>query len=50
MKNAAFIILALVAGGALIYLAVAIMPFLIAVAFIVLIYWMIAKAITGGFQ
>ena len=50
MKNAAIIILAIVVGGALTYVAIAIMPFLIAMACIVLIYWMIAKAITGGFR
>ena len=50
MKDAAIIISAFALGGALIYLAIFILPFLVAMAFVVLIYWMVAKAISGRFQ
>lgn len=49
MKDAFIICVSIVVGVGIIYLVIAILPFLIAMAFIVLIYWMIAKALVGGF-
>lgn len=50
MKDAFIILLSIIVGVALIYLIVAILPFLIAVAFIVFIKWMICKSLTGEFS
>jgi hypothetical protein len=49
MKNAAVIISAIVVGIALIYLIIAILPFLIAAAGILLIHWMMITFINGEF-
>ena len=50
MKQAAIILLAMIVGVGLIYLIVAILPFVIAVACIVFIKWIICKSLTGGFS
>jgi hypothetical protein len=49
MKDAFIIISAMIAGVGQIYLVIAILPFLIAVAGIVLIWWLIGMCLSGGF-
>jgi len=49
MKQAAIILLAIIVGVGLIYLVIAILPFLIAIAAIVYIWWMIGMCLSGGF-
>ena len=49
MKEAFIIISAMIAGVGLIYLVIAVLPFLIAVAGIVFIWWMIGMCLSGGF-
>jgi hypothetical protein len=49
MKDAFIILSAIIVGVGLIYVVIAILPFLIAIACIVLIKWMIVKSLTGGF-
>jgi hypothetical protein len=50
MKDAFIICTSVLVGIGLIYLVIAILPFLIAMTFIGLIYWMIAKFLVGGFS
>jgi hypothetical protein len=50
MKDAAIIIATIGVCIALITVIIAILPFLIAIGCIVLIYWMIAKFLVGGFS
>jgi len=47
MKHAAIILLAMIVSVGLIYLIVAILPFLIAVASIVFIWWLIGMFLSG---
>jgi hypothetical protein len=49
MRQAAIILLAIIFGIGVIYLIVAILPFLIAIAGIVFIWWMIGMCLSGGF-
>jgi len=49
MKDAFIILSAMVVGVGLIFVVIAILPFLIAVAGIVLIWWMIWMCLSGGF-
>lgn len=49
MKDAIIIISTIGVGVGLIYVVIAILPFLIAVAGIVLIWWMICMCLSGGF-
>lgn len=50
MKDATIIISTISVGVGLIYLVITILPFLIAVAGIVLIWWMICMCLSGGFE
>lgn len=50
MKIASITCLAFVVGIGLLYLVIAILPFLIAVVCIGLIYWMFVKFLVGGFS
>lgn len=49
MKDATIIISTIGVGVGLIYVVIAILPFLIAVAGIVFIWWMIGMCLSGGF-
>jgi len=50
MKDAVIILSAMVLGVGLIFVVIAILPYLIAVACIVFIYLIIAKLLVGGFS
>jgi hypothetical protein len=50
MREAAIIGSIMIVGIGLIYLVIAILPFLIAIGCIVFIYWMLAKCLVGGFS
>ena len=50
MKDAAIIVAAIIVGVGLIFVVIAILPFIIAIACIAFIYWMIAKFLVGGFS
>ena len=49
MKHAAIILSAVIAVVALIYLVISILPFLIAVASIIFVWWLVCTSLTGGF-
>ncbi len=49
MKQAALVLLAVIMGVGVIYLIIAILPFLIAVACIVFVWWLIGMCLSGGF-
>lgn len=50
MKDAVIICVLILMGIGILYVVIAILPFLIAMACIVLIYWMVAKFLVGGFS
>ena len=50
MKDAFIICTSVLVGIGLLYLVIAILPVVIAVACIILIYWMLAKFLVGGFS
>lgn len=50
MKDAAIVCTAVLVGVGLLYLVVLILPVVIATVFIILIYWMVAKFLVGGFS
>ena len=50
MKDAAIIFTSILVGIGLLWCIIAALPVIIALAFIALIYWMIAKFLVGGFS